>query len=54
MKRMQTGAANEKGSWLKPKSGKIFFSRDAERKFYFFVSLILFLVGFGFKIGVLR
>jgi hypothetical protein len=34
--------------------GKIYFSRDSERKFYFFLSLIIFFAGLFYKMGVLQ
>ena len=39
---------------LRVEKGKIYFSRDAERKFYFALSLILFLAGLFYKLGILQ
>ena len=43
-----------KNGSLRVQKGKIYFSRDAERKFYFALSLILFLAGLFYKLGILQ
>jgi hypothetical protein len=32
--------------------GRLYFSRDAERKFFFALTIIMLLLGAGFKLGV--
>jgi hypothetical protein len=39
---------------LRVEKGKIFFSRDVERKFYFAMSLMIFLTGLLYKLGILQ
>ena len=44
---------NPKG-FLRLENGRVYFSRDAERKFYFVLSMIILLVGLLYKMGVLQ
>lgn len=39
---------------LKFENGKLYFSKDAERRFYFILTLIVLGVGACFKLGLLR
>ena len=39
---------------LKFENGKIYFSKDAERKFFFILTLIGLAVGACFKLGILQ
>ena len=33
--------------------GRLYFSKDTERKFFFVLTIIMLLLGAGFKLGVL-
>ena len=33
-------------------SGRLYFSKDTERKFFFALTIIMLLLGAGFKLGV--
>lgn len=46
--------AQGKSGRLRVEKGKIYFSRDAERKFYFALSLIILLTGLLYKLGILQ
>jgi len=34
------------------KNGKIYFTRQGERRFYFFLTLCMMVLGIGFKVGL--
>ena len=53
MEHIENNAAIKNKNGLRIENGRIYFSRDSERKFYFILSLILFLAGLCFKTGVL-
>ena len=53
MKNIENGGTKESKIGLRIENGKIYFSRDSERKFYFILSLILFVAGLCFKTGML-
>ena len=36
------------------KDGRLYFSKDTERKFFFALTVALLLIGAGFKLGVWR
>lgn len=38
---------------LRLSGGKTYFSRQGERRFYFFLTIIMLLAGIGYKIGLL-
>lgn len=40
------------GLWID--KGRIWFSRDAERKFYFVLALVAFFTGLAYKLGLLQ
>jgi len=46
------GIRNKK--WLLIENGRIYFSRAAERKFFFSLTVIMLLLGILFKLGVLQ
>ncbi len=54
MKNIATQEHPEKNRLFWLDEGKIYFSRESERKFYFFLSLIIFLAGLFYKMGVLQ
>jgi hypothetical protein len=54
MDRIENQLAHGKKRCLHVEKGKIYFSRDAERKFYFALSLIVFLAGLFYKLGILQ
>lgn len=37
---------------LRLSEGRIYFSRQSERRFYFFLTVIMMLAGLGYKIGL--
>jgi hypothetical protein len=37
---------------LRCTEGKIYFSQESERRFYFFLTIIMLLVGIGYKTGL--
>lgn len=37
---------------LRLSEGRIYFSRQSERRFYFFLTVIMLLAGIGYKIGL--
>ena len=54
MNRIENRMAHGKNGSLRVEKGKVYFSRDAERKFYFALSLIVFLAGLFYKLGILQ
>ena len=54
MDRIENHMAQGKNKNLRVEKGKVYFSRDAERKFYFALSLIVFLAGLFYKLGILQ
>ena len=54
MDRIEDKPTHGKNASLRVEKGKIYFSRDAERKFYFALFLILFLAGLFYKLGILQ
>jgi hypothetical protein len=42
---------NEK--WIRYEKGKVYFTRELERKIFFFLTLIMLSAGVMFKIGLL-
>jgi len=54
MDRIEIKETQGKNRSLRVENGKIYFSRDAERKFYFALSLIIFLAGLFYKLGILQ
>jgi len=53
----QIGAPLEEAQdkkWPRIEDGRIYFSRAAERKFFFSLTLIMLLLGVLFKLGVLQ
>ena len=54
MDRIENQETQGKNGRLRVEKGKIYFSRDAERKFYFALSLIIFLTGLFYKLGILQ
>ena len=54
MDRIENHMDQGKNRSLRVEKGKIYFSRDAERKFYFALSLIIFLTGLFYKLGILQ
>ena len=54
MDRIENQMPQRKNGRLRVVNGKVYFSRDAERKFYFALSLIVFLTGLFYKLGILQ
>jgi hypothetical protein len=54
MDRIENETAPENRGKLRVDKGRIYFSREAERKFYFGLSLMLFLAGLLYKLGILQ
>jgi len=54
MDRIEDKPTHGRNGSLRVEKGKIYFSQDAERKFYFALSLILFLAGLSYKLGILQ
>ena len=54
MDRIENQMNQGKNGRLRVENGKVYFSRDAERKFYFALSLIVFLAGLFYKLGILQ
>ena len=53
MEPIDDSGAKKNKTGIRRENGKIYFSRDSERKFYFILSLILFFAGLCYKTGVL-
>lgn len=51
MEPVENNARETKNTWVRVENGKIFFSRAAERKFYFYLTLVLILTGLIYKLG---
>jgi hypothetical protein len=54
MDRIDIQTAPQENRKLRVDKGRIYFSREAERRFYFGVSLMLFLAGLLYKLGILQ
>lgn len=54
MERIENQMPQGKNKSLRVEKGKVYFSREAERKFYFALSLIIFLAGLFYKLGILQ
>jgi hypothetical protein len=54
MDRIENQLTHGKKRSLRVEKGKVYFSRDTERKFYFALSLIVFLAGLFYKLGILQ
>ncbi len=53
MKQIKAGKETNDKRRLRIEDGRIYFSRDAERKFFFSLTVIMLLLGILFKLGVL-
>lgn len=54
MDRIEDKQTQGRNGSLRVEKGKIYFSREAERKFYFALSLMIFLTGLLYKLGILQ
>ncbi len=54
MDRIEDKQTQGRNGSLRVEKGKVYFSREAERKFYFALSLIVFLTGLFYKLGILQ
>lgn len=54
MDRIENQILQRKTGRLRVENGKVYFSRDAERKFFFALSLILCFAGLLYKLGILQ
>ena len=54
MDRIENKMPQRENGRLRIVNGKVYFSRDAERKFYFTLSLMIFLTGLLYKLGILQ
>ncbi len=49
----EDGNAKNDREAFRPSSGRIYFSRSAERRFYFIMTLIMLVAGTLFKLGII-
>ena len=51
---IESGNDQQDGRKLHFENGRIYCSKDTERKFFFILTIIMFLLGACFKLGVLQ